>query len=123
MCIRDSSTNTVSTNAGPVGVAVADLNGDKNLDVVVANQTAGNASIFFGDGTGGFAMPVTLTTGNGTRQVAIVDLNRDGLLDLAFTNSAGANVGIYLGNGQGTFAGFTGSTLFTVCLLYTSRCV
>lgn len=43
-----------TTGDGPLGLDVADLNGDGDLDVVVANNAYGanTLSIFFGNGDG-----------------------------------------------------------------------
>jgi hypothetical protein len=99
---------------GPI--AVADLNGDGNLDVVVPAGNVdtinpfngGNVYVMLGKGDGTFQAPVSYSVGNGATSVAIGDLNGDGHPDLvvADTERSPASAGIVavmLGNGDGTF--------------------
>src|SRR4051812_14691593 len=101
-------------------VAVADLNGDGNLDVVVTHVCSeadcankAGVSVLLGNGNGTLLSPV-LYSSNGQESygVAVKDVNRDGKLDLLIALScAGANCGftpeggvsVLLGNGNGTF--------------------
>jgi hypothetical protein len=97
---------------GPV--AVADLNGDGNLDVVftASNTTGtavtlqpGNVSVMLGHGDGTFGAAVSYSIGKIATSVAIGDLNGDGKPDLAVADYApgAADVAVLLGNGDGTF--------------------
>jgi hypothetical protein len=104
--------------AGKVGftefVAVADLNGDGNLDLVVADQNCGDCtangkvSVLLANRSGtGFRPPVVYDSGGQwCSSVAVADVNGDGKPDLVVTNFQGENggpVGVLLGNGDGTF--------------------
>lgn len=103
-------------------VALADVNGDGKLDIVVANecQTAPNpncettsaVSILMGNGDGTFQPPVSYGTGGyEALSVAIADLNGDGYPDIAVANycendsncAVDGNVSILLNKGDGTF--------------------
>src|SRR6185436_15652366 len=66
--------------------AVADLNGDGKPDMVVTHDDASIATIFLGDGKGGFAPAPSspLELGHRAYAVAPRDLNGDGKADLAF---------------------------------------
>jgi hypothetical protein len=89
-------------------VAIADLNGDGYLDLVVANECAsgpgsctGEVSILLGNGNGTFQTPARYSSGGGgTFSVAIGDLRGNGTLDIVAVNQDG--VGVLLGNGDGT---------------------
>lgn len=99
-------------------VAVADLNTDGKLDILVGNcgnaltnhcvGSGGNAGVLFGNGDGTFQPVVSLTLGGGgygAIAVAIEDMNHDGKLDLIVGGdcSTGGCGGVLLGNGNGTF--------------------
>jgi hypothetical protein len=101
-------------------IAVADLNGDGNMDLVVANGcmgtncSLGGIGVLLGKGNGTFKKAVVYSSGNASvfgSRVAIGDLNGDGKLDLAVaTTGSGCGsgcpkglVGVLLGNGDGTF--------------------
>lgn len=90
----------------PTRLAVADLNGDQKLDLIVAygggpNAGLGGVSILLGNGDGTFAahqdMPVTVPTGD---SVTVGDFNGDGKLDVAL---GGMFITVLLGRGDGTF--------------------
>lgn len=93
----------------PVSIAMADLNGDSKLDLVVVNQASATVSVLLGDGAGGFGAKTDFATGEFPSSVAIADLNADNKLDLAVAAtgnhpSGGDAVSVLLGNGDGTFA-------------------
>ena len=100
-------------------VALGDLNGDGNLDLVVANLcqsnncnqgTNGVVSVLLGNGDGTFQAEQEYDTGGfGSSSVAIGDFNGDGNADVVVANQcstsackSGGSVSILLGNGNGT---------------------
>ena len=110
----------------PMAIAVADVNGDGKLDVLVSNQGTddlhlnGAVGVLLGNGDGTFQPPVIYDAGGvGTAGLAVADVNGDGELDVVVTDKlgscqTGSTVAVLLGNGDGTFqaaAGFcfTGS--------------
>jgi uncharacterized membrane protein len=103
-------------------VEIADVNGDKKPDLVVANYCAtecsyppveGSVGVLLGNGNGTFQAVKTYPSGgDGAASVAVADLNNDGKPDLLVANcgpeacgpgSPGGNVGVLIGNGNGTF--------------------
>jgi hypothetical protein len=81
------------------GVAIADLNGDGNLDVVTAAQV-GAVNVFLGNGDGTFKPAVSYPVPYATT-IAIADLN--GKQDLIVADFVESTTWVLLGNGDGTF--------------------
>jgi hypothetical protein len=102
---------------GATSVAVADLNGDGKLDLVVTNECAnstscatGSVSVLMGNGDGTFLAAVHYSSGGFLpASVAVADVNGDGKPDLIVANQLGCNscasgtVAVLLGKGDGTF--------------------
>src|ERR1700683_5461551 len=90
-------------------IAVADLNGDGNPDLVVASY-GNSVSVLLGNGDGTFQVPVPYSLGGQAISVVIADVNGDGIPDLLvatrFDNNSNGNQGavdVLIGNGDGTF--------------------
>jgi hypothetical protein len=81
--------------------AVADVNGDGNLDLVVAAYTG--IRVLLGNGDGTFQAPQKNTVGSGPTAMVAADLTGDGRPDLVTANVADNTVSVLLGNGDGTF--------------------
>jgi hypothetical protein len=92
---------------GPIGLAVADLDGDGALDLVTAGLGDNVVSILFGDGAGGFFPHVDHPAGFGPKAIAVADLDADGALDLALTTfspgAGGGTIVVLRGHGNGGF--------------------
>jgi hypothetical protein len=91
------------TGSDPDAVAVADLNGDSNNDIAVANFNDNNVGVFLGNGDGTVQPPVNYSTGTGPSALAIADVNGDGKPDLVVANQTANTVSVLLNNGNGTF--------------------
>lgn len=94
-------------------LAVADVNHDGKLDLIVTSITTleglnypGAVNVLLGNGDGTFRPGSRIKTGINPQFVAVADFNKDGNPDLAVANDDGT-VGIFLGNGDGTFQGGT----------------
>ncbi|MGB8986721.1 MAG: FG-GAP-like repeat-containing protein, partial [Candidatus Sulfotelmatobacter sp.] len=108
--------------SGSFSMAMADVNGDGKLDLLVANTCLTNSNcnngtvgVLFGNGDGTFQPPVAYGSGGSeTFSVALADINGDGKPDLLVANACSDNtcsnngsVGVLLGNGDGTFQAAT----------------
>jgi sugar lactone lactonase YvrE len=92
-----------SVGGFPVMIAVSDLNGDGNPDLIVTNTGDATVGILLGNSNGTFQTEATAPVGNNPIFVAAGDFNRDGVPDLAVTNQSDGTVSILLGVGDGTF--------------------
>jgi hypothetical protein len=90
--------------ADPWEVAVADLNGDGNLDIVSSNNNESYISIYLGNGDGTFKAPTRNFSAFAPLDLVIADLNGDGIPDIAFLSQGEYDVGVLAGKGDGTFA-------------------
>jgi FG-GAP-like repeat len=88
-------------------LAVGDLNGDNNLDVVATNPQHHSVSVFLGQANGvlqpGVILEVGVSGGSEPFSAAIGDFNGDGDNDLAVADNRSTTVIVRLGNGDGTF--------------------
>jgi hypothetical protein len=102
---------TYAVGANPNSVAVADLNGDGYLDVVVANSGSTNISVLLNTGNGTFQPAVNYTSIFPPSSVTIGDLNGDGHADIVVGTANAA--WIWMNNGDGTFNGPYGYSILT----------
>ncbi|MBI5764240.1 MAG: VCBS repeat-containing protein [Planctomycetes bacterium] len=96
----------VSVGTSPLSVAMGDLDGDGQRDLVVANSGSNNVSVLLGLAGGKFQAAVNYTGVNAPYDVAIGDINGDSRVDLAvanYSNGNPSNVSVFRGNGCGTF--------------------
>lgn len=105
------ATYTTGPASYPYSIAVADVNGDSNPDLLTANYFNSTVGVLVGNGSGTFyslaTYPAGNTIGSGSlfpRGIAVADVNGDNKPDLLVVNSSGsAGAGVLLGNGNGTF--------------------
>jgi hypothetical protein len=97
------------TSGSSQGIALADLNGDRKLDIATGVNfgpflsSGGGASVLLGHGDGTFATATTTAAGENIIGIVAADFNGDGKLDLALTSADTNTVEVLLGNGDGTF--------------------
>ncbi|MGI4875826.1 MAG: FG-GAP-like repeat-containing protein [Janthinobacterium lividum] len=85
------------------GTALADVNNDGKLDLLVGIQGSSSVAVRLNDGSGGFSGSTTVSVGGFAFQVATGDVNGDGNIDFVTTNSNASTVSVRLGNGAGGF--------------------
>ncbi len=96
--IHFSGPTNFAAHTSPNSVAIGDLNGDGNKDLVVANGVSNDVSILLGNGAGSFSAPTNLAAHGAPTAVAIGDFNGDSKPDLAVANSISNDVSILLAN-------------------------
>jgi hypothetical protein len=95
-----------TTSEDSANAHVGDVNGDGNLDVVLAKGRHGNLvdRVLIGDGKGAFPTAYDLgPTADKTYSGNLVDLDGDGDLDVVISNDQPDPKRIYLNDGKGRF--------------------
>jgi len=90
----------------PSSLAVADLDHDGVLDLVVVDHAESTVSVLFGDGSLAFTSPNQIDAGPNPYSVVVVDVNKDRRPDLVVSNYVvGASaVSVALGRGGRAFS-------------------
>lgn len=92
------------------GIAVADFDGDGNLDLATDSWGINSVIIIFGDGKMNFNNETVYKVGNRPYQrLRTADVNKDGRPDIVTTNLEGNNTTVLLGQGNGKFLESGGS--------------
>ncbi len=92
-----------ATGDSPNSIFCADLDGDGNLDLAVANYYSSNLSVLMNNGNGIFQPPVNYAAGENPTSVFCADLDGDVDLDLVVVNANSGRVSVLKNNGDGTF--------------------
>lgn len=90
----------------PWDLAVADVDQDSALDLIVSNglPASKSVSVFINGGAAGFATRVEYDNGGTSRHLATADFNGDGHLDWAVSDDSRQRTNVFLNNRDGTFA-------------------
>jgi hypothetical protein len=89
----------------PYDIVVADLNNDKQLEIVTTLWGTGNIAVLTEYLAAKFEIQTTYLTGSAAQlcSIAIGDFNNDNRSDVVVANSGTDNLGIYFGLDNGTF--------------------
>lgn len=94
----------------PWEVALIDLDGDNNLDMIITDigmGMTGYAQVAMGLGDGTFAAATSFDTGFSTMSFAFGDVNGDSNIDIIAATNIPDAFSVLLGNGNGTFEALT----------------
>jgi hypothetical protein len=100
------SKTVIPVGHGPGSIAIADVNHDGKLDVIVANTIDGTLDVLLGDNKGHFirSQGSPFACGKNPNDIAVGDFNGDGNLDLVIANTETPYLTVLLGDGKGGFA-------------------
>ena len=87
-----------------VALAIADVNGDGQADILTANQAGNTVSVFLNLGERQFAAAIEIPTGTGPEDLVVADFNGDRVPDIATADLLDDTVTVLLGNNDGTFS-------------------
>src|SRR6185369_15450740 len=87
----------------PESVALGDVNGDGNLDIIAANFGSSTISVLLGNSDRTFQTQQTYPTSPSPESVVVADFNNDGKTDVATVNSGSTGKVNVLLNVNGTF--------------------
>lgn len=93
--------------SSPRSVAIGDVNGDGQADIITTNYSSNNISILPGNGDGTFGVKTDVAVGSYPDSVALGDLDSDGDLDIVTGNEnfsyGSSRLSILANNGDGSF--------------------
>ncbi len=95
-----SPTNYTAGNE-PKAIAMADLNGDDDMDIITANTSADSIAVLLSNGDGTFASPVHYYGGDAPTALSVGDIDGDGNLDIVSVANE-SSFSLLTGNGDGT---------------------
>jgi gliding motility-associated-like protein len=100
-------TGSVVTVGSTKKVAIGDIDGDGDLDMVTANETDNLVTTKLNDGNAAFVAGANYAVGTKPQNVTLADMDGDGDLDILTANYTSNNVSLRLNNGSGTYTGTT----------------
>jgi hypothetical protein len=103
------SVTTHAVGSGPLGIASADLNGDRHPDVVTANFARDSVTVLLNNGVGLFTASnydVGISAVLKPRQLSCGDFDGDSDIDIVTSNPADDRVSLLRNNGNGQFFGY-----------------
>ncbi len=87
------------------GVTLGDIDGDGDLDAVIANQNGAAETVWLNDGKGAFTAHTTTSSfgADDSQALALGDIDSDGDLDALVANTNAQNETVWINDGVGNF--------------------
>ena len=98
-----AAASRLAVGVNPHFVAVADVNGDGNLDLLSADSGGNTLTVLTNNGRGGFVAASTNNLGVAPNWLAAADLNGDGWVDVVSANWTANTLTVLTNNGRGGF--------------------
>ena len=98
-----SGSQEVPVGIDPSGIALGDIDGDGDLDLLVANGGSSSVGVYLNPGNGTFASSRTLVVEKFSKDIALGDADNDGDLDLFVPNGGSNVIALLLNDGNGLF--------------------
>ncbi len=112
-----NSKTDFATGNNPVGVALADLDGDNKPEIITANSGANTISILHNNSSNGvisngsFGSKIDISASEKPYSVAIADVDGDGRPDIVTTNASGRSNSISVYRNLYNSGAFTGASI------------
>ncbi len=94
--------STYAVGTGPAAIAAGDLDGDKKMDLVVANAGSNDVTVLLS--TTGYSPPARYAVGNTPKALAVGDLDGDGRPDVVVADDLDQTVSVLLNQGSNSLA-------------------
>ena len=91
------------TNSALLSLALVDVNGDAQVDVVAVTWQVGAVGVWLGNGDGTLGQEQDVSVGGNPNALAVADLNVDGRVDLVVSDADSPQFYVLLGDGRGGF--------------------